>query len=99
MNKMSLQSLGYAQITCAVSTLISSALAAGIPAGTQMVRLQPQDKNIRYRDDGQVPTATLGMRLVADTVYDMDVAQVAAMRVIEELASAKLNITFYGLRV
>lgn len=98
MNQIALQSLGYAQILIPTSTLISTALANGIPAGTQRVRLQTESQNARYRDDGVAPTATVGMRLVANTMYDLDVAQIGAMRVIEEAASAKLNITFYGLR-
>lgn len=99
MNHRSLQSLGYAQLTnVAIPTLISSALANGIPNGTERVTIQPTGQNVRYRDDGQAPTNNTGMRLRADRIYEFDVANIASMNVVEEVTGADLNITFYGTR-
>lgn len=89
-------SLGYSQLTSLGSSTLISSVTGGIPAGTDTVVLQAETQNVRYRDDGSAPTASVGMILVAGTMYEFSVSQIAAMRVIEVTASAKLNITFYG---
>lgn len=100
MNGQALDSLGYAQIAnIDAVTLVSSAIAAGIPSGTESVWVQPETQSARYRDDGVAPTAVLGMRLLAGTLYQLSVAQFGSMRVIGEAAGGKLNVTFYGRRV
>lgn len=88
-----LDALGYQQLT-------SLAAAAGmtIPAGTSVVLVQPETQNVRYRDDGTDPTASVGMLLVANTVYQFNIAQLARCKFIEAAASAKLNISYYGTR-
>lgn len=84
--------LGYTQITN-----LSAAVGVGtVPAGTETVLLQAQTQNVRYRDDGTDPTATVGMILVALTMYEFTVAQIARMKFFEAAASAVLNISFYG---
>lgn len=101
MNK-ALDCLGYAQLTSlssatAISTgTFGSAAAAGIPAGTETVLLQAETQNVRYRDDGTNPTSSVGMILYVGTIYEFTIAQIAAMKVIEATASAKLNVTCYG---
>lgn len=86
--------LGYTQITN-----LSAAVGVGtIPAGTETVVLQAQTQNVRYRDDGTAASATVGMILVALTMYEFTVAQVASMSFFETAASGALNISFYGTR-
>jgi hypothetical protein len=90
--KPSAQALGYTQITN-----LAAAVGLGtIPEGTETVLVQAQTQNVRYRDDGTDPTASVGMILVALTVYEFSVSQLARMRFIEATASAVLNLSFYG---
>lgn len=97
-----LDALGYGQITSlSAAVAVSSATfagAAGFPAGTSEVVLQPETQNVRYRDDGTNPTASVGMILFAGTMYTFDINQIARMNVIETVASAKLNISCYGTK-
>lgn len=89
-----LDALGYTQLTS-----LGSAVDLGtIPAGAETVILQAEAQNVRFRDDGTNPTATVGMILVVNTMYEFTTAQIARMRVIQAAASAILNISFYGTR-
>ena len=84
--------LGHQQIT----SLSAAVGFTSIPAGTEVVLVQPQTQNVRYRDDGTSPTASVGIVLVALTVYEFSVAQFSSMKFIETAASAALNCAFYG---
>lgn len=87
--------LGYTQVTN-----LTAAVGVGtIPAGAETVLLQCTGQNVRYRDDGTDPTTTIGMVLVANTIYEFTVAQIARMKLIETAATAVLNISFYGTKV
>jgi hypothetical protein len=90
--KGSSSSLGYTQIT----NLTAAVGLGAIPAGVEEVLLQPEAQNVRWRDDGTNPTASVGMRMIADTLYSFSIVQLAQLKFIEETASAKLNISFYG---
>lgn len=52
------------------------------------------NKYVRWRDDGTAPTATVGNTLApGDTLqYDGDLSTI---RLIEESASAKINVSYY----
>lgn len=66
-----------------------------LPAAVDAVLLQAETQNIRWRDDGTDPTASVGMLLVAGdspTIWEGDYS---VLRFIEATASAKLNVTFY----
>lgn len=96
MNNISYDALGYGQLTSLSSAVAISSVTGGIPAGTEQVAIQAETQNVRYRDDGTSPTASVGMIFVANSIYVFNVAQIARMKVIEATASAKLNISFYG---
>lgn len=93
-----LDALGHGQLTSLGSAVAVSTVTGGIPAGTQIVVLQPETQNVRYRDDATNPTTAIGLILVANTMYEFNVSQIARMAVIEVAATAKLNIAFYGTR-
>lgn len=80
---------GYQQLT-------SLAAAAGLtpPAGGAVALIQATGANVRWRDDGVDPTASVGMQLLAgkEIWYTGDLS---AVRCIEETASAKLNVSYY----
>lgn len=83
---------GYQQITS-----LSSATALTIPTGVTgsvYALIQATTQNVRWRDDGTNPTASVGMQLLAgsDMWY---VGSLTALKFIEETASAKLNISYY----
>lgn len=82
------QPLGYKQITVAASTAIVP------PVGALRALIRTETQDVRWRDDGVAPTATVGFPLaVGDTLeYTGDLT---AIRFIEQTASAKLNIAFY----
>lgn len=84
--------LGYAQITS-----LSAAAALTVPAGATYALIQAETQNVRWRDDGTAPTASVGMILVAGAdAFGFIQPQLAAMQFIQTTATAKLNVSFYG---
>ena len=85
------KALGYQQITS-----LSSAAALTVPNGTILAIITPEAQAVRWRDDGTNPTATVGYPLAVGAELRYTAAQFAALRFIEQAASAKLNIVYYG---
>jgi hypothetical protein len=84
--------LGYCQLTSIdASTLLSSCT---IPAGSAYAYLVPESQAIRYRDDGVAPTATVGQPLAVGAALFYGGA-LTKVRVISQVAGAKLNVLFY----
>lgn len=84
--------IGYTQITS-----LSSAVGFGsVPSGARMALIQAESQNVRWRDDGVNPTASVGMVITSDSIllYTGEF-QANKMKFIETTASAKLNISFY----
>lgn len=56
--------------------------------------IQAEGANVRWRDDGTNPTASVGMRLMADRdmLYQGDLS---AIKFIQEAGGAKLNVSYY----
>lgn len=81
---------GFQQLTG-----MSSATALTVPAGARIAVLDAEAQNVRWRDDGTAPTATVGMRIIADSeaVYS---GNLAAIQFIAETAGAILNVSYYG---
>lgn len=82
--------LGYQQITS-----LSSATGLTVPQGATLALIVPETQNVRWRDDGTNPTASVGMPIFvgASLSYDGDFNRI---KFIEETASAKLNISYYA---
>jgi hypothetical protein len=82
--------LGYQQITS-----LSSAQALTVPRGATRALIAPLTQTVRWRDDGTAPTASVGMPLAVGVPlqYDGDLTKI---RFIEQVASAKLNISYYA---
>jgi hypothetical protein len=81
--------LGYQQITS-----LSSAAGLTVPAGATVAVVQAEDQNVRWRDDGTAPTASVGMYLVADDWFAYT-GDLSTVEFIEEAVSAKLNVSYY----
>lgn len=94
MNLIGFKSLGFEQNT----SLSSATGLASIPAGADLALLQVTGQNVRWRDDGTNPTATIGMVLTAagdPYPYSGDLTKI---KFIEVSASAVLNVTYFGAR-
>lgn len=81
--------LGYEQVTT-----LTSSTPIEPPTGVRVAVIQALVQNVRWRDDGEDPTNSVGMQLSAgrDMLYTGDLAKI---RFIEEAASAQLNISYY----
>ena len=86
-----MKKLGYQQITS-----LSGATKLTVPAGTSLAVITPETQAVRYRDDGTDPTSTVGMPLGIGSYLFYDGAALAALSFIEQVASAKLDILYYG---
>jgi len=82
--------VGYQQITS-----LASAAALTIPAGAKRAIIQAEAQAVRWRDDGTNPAAGVGMVLAAGASIQYN-GDLAAFRVIESAASAKLNVSYYA---
>jgi hypothetical protein len=86
-----LKAKGYQQITS-----LASSTALTVPDGTCLALIQAQGQDVRWRDDGTDPTATVGMLLSAGESMEYDVADVAVVEFIQVAATAILNVSYYG---
>ena len=85
-----LEDKGYQQLTS-----LGTAQALTVPAGARAAIIQAETQGVRWRDDGTNPTASVGMVIAAgsDFFYTGDLA---AIRLIEQAASAKVNVSYYA---
>lgn len=84
-----LQNLGYQQISA-----LSSAAALTVPSNANLAVFNCESQNVRWRDDGTNPTASVGMQLVTGISFEYD-GNLAALKFIEETSAAKLNVSYY----
>lgn len=82
--------LGYQQITT-----LNAATGLTVPAGATTALIVPETQNVRWRDDGINPTASIGMTITTDTYFSYD-GDLRRIRFIEQAASAKLNVSYYA---
>lgn len=85
------RALGYQQITS-----LAAATALTIPAGTALAIVTPEVQAVRWRDDGTDPTAAVGYPLAVGVELQYVAAQLPRLKFIEQAASAKINICYYG---
>lgn len=73
----------------------SGVTALTVPSGASSALIQAVAQNVRWRDDGTNPSASVGMRISAGEEFwytgDLD-----AIKFIEEVASAELNVSYYS---
>jgi hypothetical protein len=86
-----MRQLGYQQLTS-----LSAAAALTVPAGTILAMCTPETQAVRWRDDGTSPTASVGYPLPVGAELRYDAGGLAALKFIEQVASAKLNVVYYG---
>lgn len=84
---------GYQQLTN-----LSAATGLTVPTGARFVLLRAEAQDIRWRDDGTDPTATVGQLLKAgDTAVFEYGGNLKALKAIAASPGAILNASFYGL--
>jgi hypothetical protein len=81
--------LGFVQI--AVS---SSAVALTVPSGATYALVEATGASVLWRDDGQNPTTTTGMTIVAGQA-PIAMANLQALKFIAASGSAQLAVSFY----
>lgn len=89
--------LGYQQIgtlSSATALTVPVVDANGLSAKPTLALIVSETQNVRWRDDGVDPTASVGMPLAAGVTlqYDGDLSRI---RFIEQGGGAKLNISYY----
>ncbi len=90
--------LGYQQITslsAATGLTVPQTDLNGLNARPTIALITPETQAVRWRDDDVNPSATVGMPLAAGVTlqYDGDLTKI---KFIEQVAGAKLNITYYA---
>lgn len=83
--------LGYQQITS-----LSAATGLAIPAGSAIAVIRCETQNVRWRDDGTNPSATVGHLMITTDAPLVYRGNLAALKFIEVTTSAKLNVSYYG---
>lgn len=83
--------LGYQQLTA-----ITAATALTVPTGARYAVLVAEAQNVRWRDDGTAPTATVGMLLTTSAPAFIYCGKLSAVNVIAATAGAILNVAYYG---
>jgi hypothetical protein len=86
-----MKKLGYQQITS-----LSAATALTVPNGACLALVSPETQAVRWRDDGVSPTATVGYPLAVGAELRYDGDAMGALKFIEQTASAKINVVYYG---
>lgn len=81
----------YAQDTTISS---ASALPGTIPAATTVALIQAEGADIRWRDDGENPTASVGMLLGAGTAFWYR-GTFSAFKAIQVTSGGILNVSYY----
>ncbi|MES2167967.1 MAG: hypothetical protein V4458_13200 [Pseudomonadota bacterium] len=81
--------LGYEQITG-----LSAAKGLTVPAGATFAIITADTQDVRYRDDGAAPTASIGMPLVKGAIFQYS-GTLSKIKFIEQSASAVLNVSYY----
>jgi hypothetical protein len=90
--------MGYQQITSlstSVGLTVPTQNAEGLNQQPSMAIIIAEGANVRYRDDGVAPTATVGMPLATGVAFTFD-GDLTKIRFIEQSASAKINVVYYA---
>lgn len=82
-------------VTSAATTSSSNSLTSGgISPNATMVYLEAEAQIVRYRDDGGVPTSSVGMPIASGAAIFYS-GTLSALRFIEATSGGKINALFY----
>jgi hypothetical protein len=87
---------GYFQATTLNTAKdLPTAIGQAVPTGSTFCIVQAESQNLRWRDDGTSPTASVGNVIAAGESVVFAGKQLSTVKLIEVTASAKANISFY----
>jgi hypothetical protein len=89
--------MGYQQLgtlSSATGLTVPVRTPDGMSAKANFALIVAETQNVRWRDDGVDPTASVGMLLVAGIPFQYD-GDLSKIKFIETTASAKLNVSYY----
>lgn len=75
-------------------TDLSTAVGLTVPAGTAYALIAVEGKDVRYRDDGTDPTASVGFPLEAGTLFTHE--KPGLLKFIEQVPGAALSVNYYS---
>lgn len=88
------QPLGYVQMS--VTTVVNLSTIPSNPAPSK-VAITTETNNIRYRDDGSDPTASVGMLIkTTDPIFVYDGTKIASVRIVSVTGTAVVNVAYYA---
>jgi hypothetical protein len=83
-------------VTSMATTSSGATISGGsIPPGATMAYLQAESANVRYRDDGTVPTASIGNLILSTTSGIFYAGTLSNVEVIAAAGSPILDVAFY----
>jgi len=83
--------LGHQQITD-----VSSATSLTVPTGAQWALIACTAQNVRWRDDGTAPTASVGQQMLTTDPAMWYGGKLSKLQFIQETSTAILEVTYYG---
>ena len=86
--------LGYCQLTSLAAATLVSSCSGGIPNGATLAVIAVEGAAIRYRDDGVAPTSSVGQPIAATQAFTYQ-STLSKLQIIQQSASATVNISFY----
>lgn len=86
---------GTYQLSASNTTSAASVTAGGIPTGATMAYLDAEVAGVRYRDDGGVPTATVGSLIATGNPGIFYTGTLTQIQFIAATGSPLLNVSFY----
>lgn len=87
---------GVRQAFVAVAGDLATLTGAALPAGATFVSIQAKTGDVRLRDDGTAPTASIGMLLRQDSVWSC-AGNLSTLRLAPTgTAPVTVNFAFYG---
>jgi hypothetical protein len=94
-------SLGYCQLTTiSVATSLSSCPIPSAPAGTvgDVLAIVQPSAAANFRDDGTAPTASTGIALAANQVWQVTTNPLSNFQIIPQTGTITVNVIFYATR-
>lgn len=88
---LGMRSLGYQEM----NSLAAATALPSVPSGTVEAFIVCETQNVRWRDDGTNPTASVGTLLIPSQPFPY-IASIPALKIIQTTASAACHVTYYG---
>jgi hypothetical protein len=86
---------GTYQLSATNTASSAASTSGGIPPGATMAYLDAETANVRYRDDGGAPTASVGSLIATGNPGIFYTGTLSALRFIAASVNAVLNVSMY----